>query len=98
MPGRGIPERSEDMPRKPGTQAREEATLISQTGKNRGNLQRRGAARLQVGLRADVGGVSFWWLFVAPACTDRFFDDVSNDASAFAVGDGLVDQVEDVHG
>ena len=78
--------------------AREGTTVISQTGKNNGHLQRRAAAQLQVGLRADVGGLSFWWLFVAPACTDRFFDDVSNDASAFAVGDGLVDQVEDVHG
>ena len=95
MLGRGIPERSEDMPRKPRTQAREGATVISQTGKSDGHLQRRGAAQLQVGLRADLLS---WWLFVTPACTDRFFDDVSNDASAFAVGDGLVDQVEDVHG
>jgi len=71
--------------------------VISQTGKNKGHLQRCVAAQLHVGLRADVRGMSCWWLSVAPACTDRFFDDVSNDASAFAVGDGLVDQVEDVH-
>lgn len=71
--------------------------MISQTGKNRGHLQRRLAAQLQVGFHADVRGMSSWWLSIAPACTDRFFDDVSNDASAFAVGDGLVDQVEDVH-
>ena len=38
-----------------------------------------------------------WLSLISPACTDRFFDDVPNNASPFSVGDSLVDQVEDVH-
>jgi hypothetical protein len=59
--------------------------------------QRRNYRSASVPMCKGVNLERFWRLPIAPACTDRFFDDVPNYASAFSVGDGLVDQVDDIH-